>query len=324
MYRFWFERSLPSEYFSLLQSRVLITGSASEDPTDPFKALTGAEAIIASARIRYDKEFFSRVPTLRVVSRTGIGYDNISVPDATAQGVAVCFAPEGPVVSTAEHAMLLIFAVAKRLREVENLMRSGRAVDYFNCHQGLELEGQELGLVGLGRIGSRVARIALAVGMRVLGYDPALSSERARDLGVDRQEHLERLLQRADIVSLHLPLSSTTQHLINETRLAQMKRGSILINTSRGGLVDETALLAALETGQLSGVGLDVFQTEPPNPNSPLLQRENVIATPHIAGVTVSSKRRLWKTAIDQALQVLSGERPAHVLNPEVLAFHRE
>lgn len=154
--------------------------------------------------------------------------------------------------------------------------------------------------------------------MRVTAYDPLIPAEQAAALGVELAPTLDVLLAAADIVSLHLPLTPATRHLINAARLAQMKPGAILINAARGGLVEEAALLAALERGHLQGAGLDVFDREPPAPDHPLLQRLDVVATPHIAGATIAGKDRVWQVAIQQALQVLRGERPPHLLNPEV------
>jgi len=314
----WFERALPSLYEGFLGSEAKSVGSASANPENPLAALSEAEGIIASARIRYDGALMDRAPALRVISRTGIGYDNIVVPDATQRGINVCNAPDGPSVSTAEHAITLMLGVAKRIKRSERALLNGEKIDFFNLHDGVELNGMTLGLIGLGRIGSRVAHVASALGMSVAAYDPYLSLKVARDDSIRLVSSLEALLASADIVSIHIPLTSETRDLINGDRLKQMKRGAILINTARGGIVNEQALLDALQSSQLSGAGLDVFETEPPPPNHPLLLRPDVLCTPHIAGVTVASKERLWRTAIVQAIQVLKRERPAHLVNSEV------
>jgi D-3-phosphoglycerate dehydrogenase len=154
--------------------------------------------------------------------------------------------------------------------------------------------------------------------MHVLAYDPYLNRDLAREVGAEAAESLDDVLSRADVVSLHVPLTSETRHLVNAERLARMKKGAILINTARGGLVDEAALLAALESGRLHGAGIDVFDVEPPPADHPLLSHPDVIATPHIASATTAAKVRLWEGAIRQALEVLDGQRPAHLVNPEV------
>jgi D-3-phosphoglycerate dehydrogenase len=318
LFGLWFERALPVAFEPFLDGSARSIGSASATPENALSALSEAEGIIASAKIRYDGSLMDRAPRLRVISRTGIGYDNVVVPEATARGIAVCNAPDGPTVSTAEHAITLLLAVAKRIKRAERSLHSGEKIDFFNVHDGVELNGLNLGLVGLGRIGRRVAHVASALGMRVAAYDPYLSEKSAGNEGIRLVSSLDALLESADVVSIHVPLTNETRSLINAARIRQMKRGAILINTARGGIVDEQALLGALESGHLSGAGLDVFETEPPRPDHPLLCRHDVLCTPHIAGVTVASKERLWRTAIAQAIQVLKGERPTHLVNPEV------
>jgi D-3-phosphoglycerate dehydrogenase len=302
----------------LLAGRAEPIGVADPAGGDPLATLAQAEAIVAAARVKYDASLFAKTPLLRAVCRTGIGYDNINVADATKFGIAVCNVPDGPTISTAEHAVCLMLAVAKNLHRSSRVLRDGVRGDYFTMFTGVELDGLTLGLVGLGRIGSRVARAARGLGMRVLAYDPYLNLELAREVGAAAAESLDELLARADVVSLHVPLTPETRHLVNADRLARMKKGAILINTARGGLVDEAALLAALESGHLHGVGVDVFDTEPPPADHPLLARPDVIATPHVAAATTAAKVRLWEGAIRQALEVLEGQRPAHLVNPEV------
>ena len=318
MYRIWCERELPARAAHLLDGIAIAVSRNGANPETDLSSVAGAQAVIASSRIRYDGAFMDRFPTIRVVSRTGIGLDNVSIADATARGVAVCYAPDAPTISTAEHTVALLLAAAKHLKRCDSELRRGARTDYFTAYQGIELYGLKLGLVGLGRIGKRVAKVALALDMTVMAYDPVVTAEQARQLGVDLAPSLEDVLRSADIVSLHIPLTDETRNVMNVGRLAMMKPGSYLVNAARGGLVDQAALLAALESGHLHGAGLDVFPNEPPDPNSPLLQRDDVIATPHIAGATQASKDRLWSSAITQALQVLRGERPPHLANPEV------
>jgi D-3-phosphoglycerate dehydrogenase len=318
VFRLWFERTLPPTFEGLLEGAAANIGSASASPEDPFSALPEAEGIIAGAKIRYDGSLMDRAPKLRVISRTGIGYDNVSIPQATKRGIAVCNAPDAPSVSTAEHAITLLLAVAKRIKKAERSLLRGEKVDYFSLHDGIEVRGLHLGLIGLGRIGSYVGKVATALGMSVAAYDPYLSSQRPADSAIRLVSSLEALLASADVVSIHVPLTAETRHLINAERLSKMKRGAILINTARGGIVDEQALLNELEAGRLAGAGLDVFESEPPAPDHPLLRRDDVVCSPHIGGATTASKERLWKTAIAQALQVLRGEKPLHLVNPEV------
>jgi D-3-phosphoglycerate dehydrogenase len=317
-YHIWFERALPDKFLPLLAGVAAPAGPAALTPDRPLSALAGAHAAVVGARLRFDAALFDQFPSLRVVARTGIGLDNISLPDATAHGVAVCNVPDGPTISAAEHALALILAAVKHLKQADRDLRRGGPTDLFFVYDGLELYGRRLGLVGMGRIGRRVARAALALEMAVLVYDPYLTPEQAAAAGVELAPSLEALLAAADVVSLHAPYSAETHHLINAETLARMKPGAYLINTARGGLVDEAALLSALERGHLRGAALDVFDPEPPRPDHPLLQRDDVLGTGHVAGGTAAGKDRLLEGAIRQVVQALRGERPPHLANPAV------
>lgn len=317
-FRFWFERHPPAEYARLLDGCAVIIGDH-ESSRNRLDSVVEAQAIVASARVRYDADLMDQAPELRVISRTGMGLDNIAIDEASARGIAVCNVPDGPTVSTAEHTIALMLAVAKQLAPAGRALREGRG-DFFNDYQGVEVAGLCLGLVGFGNIGSRVARMAMGLDMRVMAFDPFVDRARMDAMGVERAPDLDTLLATADAVSLHIPLTDDTRLMINTKRVAQMKRGSILINAARGGLVDERAVLGALQSKHLGGAGLDVFQTEPPDPTNELLRRDDVVATPHIAGATLASKDRLWRTAITQALQALRGERPMHLVNPASVA----
>jgi D-3-phosphoglycerate dehydrogenase len=311
-FRFWFERRPPERYAQLLEGAAVIVGDNSDGGPD---AIAKAQAVVASARVRYDAELMDRVPDLRVISRTGIGVDNIELDEATRRGIAVCNVPQGPTVSTAEHTVALLMAMAKQIPAAAQALREGRG-DLFNEYQGLELDGLTLGLVGLGQIGRRVARICRSIGMSVIAFDPYVDPAVAKAIPAELVADLETLLGQADVVSLHTPLTDQTARMIDRNRLALMKPGVILVNTARGGLVDESALLEALDSGHIGGAGLDVFDPEPARPDNPLLHRVDVIATPHVAGATLASKDRLWRIAITQALQVLRGETPPNLVNP--------
>jgi len=316
-FRIWTERPVPEERALEWAELADFVGSAVDNPLDPFAALPSAEAVIAGARMQYEVSFMARAPHLRVISRTGAGYDNIDVETATARRIAVCTIPDGPTVSTAEHTVALILAVAKRLPEAQASLHSGK-FDIFNQLQAVELQGRSLGLVGLGQIGGRVATAAQALGMRALAFDPYVDLAHASRLGATLVSSLDELLAMSDIVSLHAPLTASTAKIMDRDRIGRMRAGAILINTARGGLVDEAALIDALSSGHLSGAGLDVFDPEPPRPDNPLLHRIDVIATPHVAAATIAARERLWRVAIEQAIEVLRGDRPAHLVNPQV------
>ena len=276
----------------------LATCDAALDPGAPWTA----------ARI-------DQAPRLRVISRIGVGYDNIDVQAATQRGIVVCYTPHGPTLSTAEHAVALIFAVAKTVAYADREIRRGRWHTHFFTLKGMELRDRVLGLVGLGRIGGHVAQIMQAVGMRVIALDPMLTAEKALQLGLQKVDSLSELLARSDVVSLHAPATAETRHLINTSRLQAMKPGAILINTARGSLVDEHALADALRSGHLAGAGLDVFEREPISSENPLIHLENVGLTDHIASHTWAGHHRLYEMAIHHALQALRGEKPDCMLN---------
>ncbi len=316
--RLWCERALPRDLLPLLGEGVELLPSASESPEDPWRAIGAADAVIASSRLRYDRAMMERAPRLRVIARTGIGVDNVEIGEATRRGIAVCNTPDAPSQSTAEHAIAMLLALAKGLRPAHQALARGERRDFFATHRGIELKGRTLGLIGLGRIGALVAGLAKALGMRALAYDPFIDAARCAALGAEHAPTLDAALAASDAVSLHMPLTDATRGIIGAAQLALMRPGALLINCARGGLVDEAALLAALQSGRLGGAALDVFASEPPPADHPLLLRDDVIATPHVAPATVEGRARLWRDAIANALAVLAGRRPAHLVNREL------
>ena len=313
----WFERPLPAEFAQLLHGVAEPTGAAA-DPTNSFATLSEADGVVAGGSVHYNGEFMAQAPRLKVIARTGIGIDNVDVEAATARGIAVCNTPDGPTISTAEHTITLMFAVAKRLKWFDQTLQRETRPNYFLAYNGLELFEKSVGVVGLGRIGGRVAQLCAALGMNVIGYDPYAPAARTSELGIQRASTLDELLSTIDVLTLHLPRTKETANLIDAQRLAQLKPGAIVINAARGGILDEDALLDALERGHLRGAGLDVFEIEPPAADHPLLQRDDVIATPHVASGTISGKKRMWHGAIEQVIQVLRNERPSYLVNPTV------
>jgi D-3-phosphoglycerate dehydrogenase len=279
-------------------------------------SLPGAEAVLISKEWANSEFMDLAGPTLKVLARPGIGLDNIDLPAATERGILVVNTPDAPTESTAEHAVALLLAVAKRVVMGDMALRGA---DIPRAHlQGTEVRDRILGVVGYGRIGRRVAEIcALGLRMRVLAYDPFLAGPQPTPAGVEMVTDLEVLLSQADFVTLHTPLTPETYHLIGERELQLMKPGSYLINASRGRVVHEAALIRALAAGHLAGAGLDVFDPEPPAPDNPLLGMTQVVVTPHIASGTDRGLSAMIHGAIDQVLQVLRGERPPFLVNPE-------
>jgi D-3-phosphoglycerate dehydrogenase len=309
----WFERVIAPELVPEVAAAVTILGPST--PDDPYAGLAAARAALASS-MRYDAALMDRAPELRLIARTGIGYDLVDVAEATRRGIAVCNTPDAPTISTAEHAVTLILCVAKNVKVAETRLREGSG-GYYARHTAIELDGKVLGLVGFGRIARRVAAMCAGIGMRVTIFDPFLP-----DAGVPptvtRVASLEALLRGADVVSVHVPLDDASRGMFGTDQFRLMKAGAVFVNTARGGLVDGDALLDALETGHLFGAGLDVTDPEPLPPSHPLLDRDDVVVTPHIASATSDSRVRIFRAAFEQVVTALAGERPAHLVNPEV------
>lgn len=309
MYRIWVDEPPLESIRPMLEGVAELIG-----PNAPIDQLSICDAALDPGA-SWNAARMDLAPGLRVISRIGVGYDNIDVRAATERGIVVCYTPHGPTLSTAEHAVALIFAVAKTVAYADREVRAGRWHTQFFTLKGMELRDRVLGLVGLGRIGSQVAQIMQSVGMRVIAFDPMLTNDRTKQLGLDRVHSLDELLAHADVISLHAPSTPETRHLINASRLRAMKPGAILINTARGSLIDERALADAIQSGHLAGAGLDVFEREPISSDNPLLQLENVVLTDHIASHTWAGHHRLYEMAIHHALQALRGEKPDCVLN---------
>ncbi|HEY4112678.1 MAG TPA: phosphoglycerate dehydrogenase [Rhizomicrobium sp.] len=254
---------------------------------------------------------------LKVVGRAGIGVDNIDVPAATAAGIIVMNTPHGNSITTAEHAIALMMALARELPAANASTQAGKWEK--NRFMGTELTGKTLGLVGAGNIGSIVADRAKGLKMRVIAYDPYLSPERAADLGIEKVE-LNDLLTRADFVSLHTPLTNETRNIVSADAINRMKKGARLINCARGGLVDEHALRAALESGHLAGAALDVFEEEPAKSNI-LFGNEKVIATPHLGASTMEAQENVALQVAEQISDYLLTGAITNALNmPSITA----
>ena len=321
MYNIWFERAVPEQYVTMFEdvAQGICPGDVIEQ--DRLHQIDIADGVMAGG-VEYNADLMDRAPRLLVICRIGIGYDKVDVAAATEHGIAVCNTPDGPTISTAEQAVTLMMTVARNIKSVssalEDMLESGEKRNIWGEYRAIEMSGKNLGLVGLGRIGGHVAKITTAMGMKVSTYDPFVSAERAADLSVTPVDSLETLLGQSDFVSLHLPLNSETHKIMNAERFAQMKPGAVFINVSRGGHVDEAALADALDSGHLFGAGLDVTDPEPPLAGNPLLGRDNVVITPHVASATPDGRRKMMTAALEQILQVFRGECPPNLINPEV------
>jgi D-3-phosphoglycerate dehydrogenase len=255
---------------------------------------------------------------LKAIAKHGAGVDNIDIPAATARGIVVASVPGGNADAVAEATVAMILAALRHVPEVHGLVTGGR----YSARWELQFEqllDRTLGLVGIGNIGARVAKIcADGFRMRVLAYDPALPEAAVRERGAEKVDDLAKLLAASDAVSLHLPLTAETRHIIGQRELRAMKPTAVLVNAARGPLIDEAALAEALREGRIAGAALDVFEVEPPSPDNPILTAPNIVLSPHTAGNTVEAARHLARASADIVLAVFSGRRPDGLLNPGV------
>ncbi len=297
----FFDHDFPDVYADLINGRAVAVG-----PSDEL--LTTADAVIAGARRQWNAEAFALGTQMKVISRTGIGYDNVDVAAATAANIVVCNTPDGPTVSTAEMAITLMMAIGRDLPAQQK--RAGEGLGGAAIGSTLEFDGRTLGLLGFGRIARRVAAVGQALGMHVIAHDPFVTDVGQSDVSL---VSLDELWAGSDVLSLHAPSLPETRHVISTQSIAKMKRGVLLVNTARGPLVDQDALLVALESGAISAAGLDVTDPEPLPVGHPLLVHPRVIVTPHVASSTSAGRRRLYAMAIENALNVLAG-RPATIV----------
>lgn len=260
------------------------------------------------------QEIMDAVPTLKVVGQHGVGLDNIDVPQATAHGVKVLNVPDANYLSVAEHTMMFILALSRSLRINDCSVRADGWYTREGRYTG-EAYQKNLLIVGLGRIGRTVAKRAQAFDMKVMAYDGFVPQTAMEELGIEKIDRLEDGLARADFVTLHVPLTPETQGMMSARQFQIMKPGAYLINMGRGPVVDEDALVAALEAGEIAGAGLDVLSVEPPRPDHPLFHMDQVLLTPHIGGDTREAKLRTSEILSRTVLQALDGEEPYNWVN---------
>ncbi len=282
------------------------------------------DALASLLSDRIDCNLLQQAKKLRIIAQYAVGYDNIDVQCATQLGVYITNTPGVLTEATAELTWALILAVARRIVESDHFVRWGewdRLRTGWHPHMmlGIELKGKVLGIIGLGRIGSRVAEIgAKGFGMKVVYYDPSRNEKMEKELGVEYRD-LDTLLSEADIISINVPLTKETFHLINEDRLKKMKKRAILINTARGAVIDTNALVKALKEGWIAGAGLDVFEQEPLPMNHPLTAFKNVVLVPHIGSATYESRHAMAELVAENLIAFYEGREPPTLVNKEVL-----
>ncbi|MBV9612466.1 MAG: phosphoglycerate dehydrogenase [Acidobacteriaceae bacterium] len=271
------------------------------DPKTFESHLADAEALVVRSAVKVTKDVLAKAPKLRVIGRAGVGVDNVDLPSATDAGVLVMNTPGGNAISVAEHTLALMLSMARSVPQASASTKSGKWEK--KKFLGNELRGKTLGIVGLGSIGREVVRRARPFEMRIIGHDPYVSSQSARDMGIELLS-LSRLYEESDYITLHVALTPETDHMLNTEAFASMKPGVRIVNCARGELVDVEALQSAIEGGRVAGAALDVFETEPPG-ESPLLQLEPVVATPHIAGSTEEAQEIVGVRIAEQLVEYL-------------------
>ena len=282
-------------------------------PEELEATIGGYDGLIVRSATKVTRDVVDAGERLKVVGRAGIGVDNVDVDAATRRGIVVVNTPQGNITSTAEHAIGLLLAVARKIPQMHGLLVSGRWEK--KGYQGKELNGKTLGIAGLGRVGALVAQRCHALGMEIVARDPYIAPQRAQRMGIELVE-LDELFRRSDVITLHVVKTPETVHMIGEAELQRCKDGVIIINVSRGGVIDEDALARAITSGKVGGAGLDVFEDEPLT-DSPLFGLDNVVLTPHIAGQTAEAQDKAGVIAAEQVLLALRGDFVPNAVNLE-------
>jgi D-3-phosphoglycerate dehydrogenase len=298
------------------------------NPAELRDALSDCAALLVRSETKVTADLMDRATTLRVIGRAGVGVDNINVPEATARGIVVMNAPDGNTITTAEHTIALLIALARSVPQANASLKAG----HWDRKQfiGVELQGKTLGIIGLGRIGRVVASRARALGMLIVAYDPFIAPEQARDLEIELVS-LDDVYARADFLTVHTPLTPETRGMLNKEAFDKMKTGVRIVNCARGGLIDEDALYEAVRSGSVAGAALDVFEQEPPSPENRLLALDEVIATPHLGASTAEAQEGVALTVAEQVRDYLLtgalrgavnvpalGAKELHVLQPYI------
>jgi len=290
-----------------------------------LQAISTASAVWVRYPTRLRGDAIRKGRQLLVISTSGRGTDAVDIPEATERGIAVVNNPGLGIIPVSEHTVALMLDLAKQISRSDVAMRKSDGWTNRDGAARISLEGRTVGLIGLGTIGTEVARKCIAAfHMRALAYDPYISPSRADEVGAIWVEDLADMLRESDFVSVHAELTHETRGMIGEAELRRMRPSAFLVNTARGPIVQQAALIRALREGWIRGAAIDVFDPEPPPPDSPLHALYNLILTPHVAGLTAEAVHDLSMSAAGQILHVLRGERPAHLVNPEVWARVRQ
>ncbi|MEM2791567.1 MAG: hydroxyacid dehydrogenase [Candidatus Bathyarchaeia archaeon] len=306
---------LDDEFFNILNDKAVII-KAYNCHQNLIELVRDVSVIVTRSSHKIDKAVIDNAKNLKIIARAGVGLDNIDVDYAIRQGITVISTPDASTRAVAELTMGFIIALARRMTAFNRFMQDGEWCK--NSTFGVELAGKTLGIIGLGRIGSQVAKLARAFRMRVIAYDPYISPVKAKKLKVELKKNLDDLLVESDFVSIHASLTSETRGLIGERELRLMKPTAFLVNTARGAIVDENALVKALRENWIAGAALDVYSEEPLPREHPLRKMENTILTPHIASYTYEAIRKTDEMVLEALETFFSGGKPKWIANPEV------
>jgi len=307
--------SISTEGLNILEEHAEVDFKPKITPEQLLEEIGVYDALVVRSRTKVTPTVIDAAKNLKVIGRAGVGVDNIDIDRATEKGIVVLNAPEGNTISAAEHSIALLTSMARNIAQASFSLKQGewKRSEYM----GVELTGKVLGIVGIGRIGSEVARRARGMRMKIIGYDPYISAEQAEKINIEIVP-LEELLALADFITLHLPLSSSTHHIIGAKEMSMMKPDARIVNCARGGLIDEEALYTALQEGKIAGAAIDVFEKEPPV-GCGLLELDNVIVTPHLGASTREAQTNVALQVAEQVVKALQGEPIVAAVNVPTL-----
>lgn len=314
--KFVMTQAVCPEGMELLEGIAQIYVADNQDPNNYLDQMADADALIVRIA-RCDGHAIENSPNLKVIGRTGVGYDTVDVKKATELGIPVVITPGANNRSVAEHAVGMMFALSKNLVEAQNEMCAGNW-EIRGAKKAFELEGKTVGVVGMGAIGRETAKICQGCGMKVAGYDPFMSREKIESMGAEYYADYQELLKAADIVTIHVPLTDETRNMIAREQLAMMKKTALIINCSRGGIINEADLVQALKDGVIAGAGTDVYCNEPPKTDDPLLNCPNLIVSPHSAAQTREAVIKMAQMCVKGCLAVCRGEKWPYVADQAV------
>ena len=314
--KFVMTQAVCPEGMELLDGVAQVYVADNQDPNNYLDQMADADALIVRIA-KCDGHAIENSPNLKVIGRTGVGYDTVDVKKATQLGIPVVITPGANNRSVAEHAVAMMFALSKNLVEAQNEMCAGNW-EIRGAKKAFELEGKTVGVIGMGAIGRETAKICQGCGMKVAGYDPFMSQEKIEALGAEYYADYQQLLKTADIITIYVPLTDETRNMIAKEQLASMKKTALIINCSRGGIINEADLVQALKDGVIAGAGTDVYCNEPPKADDPLLNCPNLIVSPHSAAQTREAVIKMAQMCVKGCLAVCRGEKWPYVADKAV------